>query len=64
MLLLSIGWTGQQKVHHDASWSITSTRPLYAHIQKGDALVEGAEIGHGGGRGGGGFACLLVLLPR
>jgi len=62
--MLSIRWTGQQEVHHNAGWSITSPRPLYAHIKKSNALVERAELGHGGWRGGRGLARLLVLLPR
>ena len=56
-------WTWQQKVHHDAGWSISGPSPLYAHVQEGNALVEGAEGGRGGGRGGRGLARLLVLLP-
>jgi len=62
--MLSIHLTGQQKPQHFASWSIPSPRPLYAHIQEGNALVEGAEGGRGGGRGGRSLARLLVLLPR
>jgi len=37
---------------------------LDAHVQEGNALVEGSEGGRGGGRGGWGLARLLVLLPR
>ena len=31
-LMLSICWTGQQEPQHNAGWSISSPRPLYAHI--------------------------------
>jgi len=44
-LMLSVCWTGQQEVHHYAGWSIPGPRPLYAHIQEGNALVQGAELG-------------------
>ena len=42
--MLSIRWTRQQEVHHYAGWSIPGPRPLYAHIQEGNALVQGAEL--------------------
>ena len=42
--MLSVCWTGQQEVHHYAGWSIPGPRPLYAHIQEGNALVQGAEL--------------------
>jgi len=61
--MLSIRWTGQQEPKHNTRWSIPSPRPLYAHIQEGNALVEGSELDLCGGRGGWGFARLLVLLP-
>ena len=63
-LMLSIRWTGQQEPQHNAGWSIPSPRPLYAHIQEGNALVEREELGLGGWRGGRRLARLLVLLPR
>jgi len=62
--MLSKCWTGQQEVHHNAGWSIPSPRPLYAHIQEGNALVEAAELGLGGRRPRRRLARLLVLLPR
>ena len=54
----------RQELHHDGCWSIAGTGTLDAHIQEGNALVEGAEEGRGGGRVGWGFARLPVLLPR
>ena len=60
----SVRRTGQQELQHNAGWSIPSPGSLYAHIQEGNALVEGTEVGLGGGRGGRRLARLLVLLPR
>ena len=62
-LCLSILWIGQQEVQHNAGWAITSPWPLNAHVEEGNALVEGAEGGRGGGRGSWGLARLLVFLP-
>ena len=61
--MLSMRWTGQQEVHHNTGWSISSPISLYAHIQEGNSHVEAAELGLGGGRGGWGLARLLVFLP-
>ena len=61
--MLSICWTGQQEVQHNASWSIPSPGTLYAHIQESNALVKAAELGLSSGRGGRCLARLLVLLP-
>jgi len=62
--MLSIRWTGQQELHHNAGGSIPGPRPLYAHIQEGNALVECAELGLGRRRTRRRLARLLVLLPR
>ena len=61
--MLSIRWTGQQEVQHFAGWSISSPRPLNAHIQQRNALVEGSELGFSRRHPRRRFARLLVLLP-
>jgi len=63
-LMLSIRWTGQQEVQHNAGWSIPSPRSLYAHVQEGNALVEGSPLGLSRRHPRRRLARLLVLLPR
>jgi len=61
---VSICWTEQQELYHHTGWSIASPRPLYAHIQEGNALVKAAQLGLSRRRTRRGLARLLVLLPR